>query len=68
MNRYLRKKCKLIKSFNNITYKQMAKEIGIKEDSFYNWIKERYDLGTEKQQLLYNYVIKTRPQEDNIES
>lgn len=67
MNRYLRKKCKLIKVFNNITYKQMAKEIGIKEDSFYNWIKEKYDLGEEKQKILYKYVIKTRPQEDNID-
>ena len=45
----------------------MAKEIGIKEDSFYNWIKEKYDLGEEKQKILYKYVIKTRPQEDNID-
>ena len=64
MNEYLRKKCKLIKAFNNITYKQIARDTGINEDSFYNWIRGKYNLGVQKQKILYDYVKKMRPEEE----
>ena len=43
MDEYLRNECKYLKCYKGITYKQLADSIGIKQDSFYNWLKGYYD-------------------------
>lgn len=57
MNDFLRKEVKLLKALQGVSYKELAEEyLGIKQDSFYSWLKGYYNLGDEKQQLLYDVV------------
>jgi len=57
MNAYLRKEVKLLKALQGISYKELAEEyLGIRQDSFYSWLRGYYNLGQEKQQQLYDVV------------
>lgn len=49
MNDELRRKCKELKAFQDISYKEMATYLEIKRNSFYNWLKGYYNLSIEKQ-------------------
>ena len=40
----LRKRCKLAKALNGISYKDLSKYLEIKQDSFYSWLKGYYEL------------------------
>ena len=52
MNEILRNEVKLIKVYQGVSYKELAEYLDIRQDSFYSWLKGRYDLGEQKQQLL----------------
>lgn len=43
MENDLRKKVKSLKAFYDISYSDIAKEIGISRGSFYNWLHNDYD-------------------------
>ena len=58
MNEELRERVKLLKALQNISYKEMAEYLEIKQDSFYCWLKGYYDLGSKKQKRL-NEIINT---------
>lgn len=49
MNEELRRKCKELKAFQDISYQEMATYLEIKRNSFYNWLKGYYNLSIEKQ-------------------
>lgn len=58
MNNYLRVEVKLLKALQGISYKELAEEyLGIRQDSFYSWLKGYYNLGEEKQKQLYEVVL-----------
>ena len=44
MNEELRERVKLLKALQNISYKEMAEYLEIKQDSFYCWLKGYYNL------------------------
>ena len=56
MNDFLRKECKYLKLFQNVSYKEMAEYLEIRPDSFYNWLKGYYELGDEKQRRLLDVI------------
>ena len=56
MNEYLRKEVKLLKALQNVSYKELAEHLEIKQDSFYCWIKGYYEFGNEKQQRLKEII------------
>lgn len=54
MNEILRKEVKLLKALQGVSYKELAEEyLGIRQDSFYAWLKGYYNLGEEKQKQAY---------------
>lgn len=58
MNKYLRTEVKLLKALQGFSYKELAEEyLGIRQDSFYSWLKGYYNLGEEKQKQLYEIVL-----------
>ena len=58
MNNYLSTEVKLLKALQGVSYKELAEEyLGIKQDSFYSWLKGYYNLGEEKQKQLYEVVL-----------
>ena len=58
MNDYLRKKVKMLKALQGISYKEIAEYLEIKNSSFYSWIYGNYNLGIAKQNRL-NEIINT---------
>ncbi len=48
----LRKEVKVLKALQNITYKELAEDLEIHRNSFYNWLKGYYELSTEKAERL----------------
>lgn len=56
MNEELRKRCKLAKAMQGITYKELAEYLEIKQDSFYCWLKGYYNLSYKKQKILDNIL------------
>lgn len=54
----LRQKCKMIKALQNISYKEMAELLEIKQDSFYSYLRGNYSLGEVKHAQL-EYIIST---------
>lgn len=56
MNEDLRKKCKELKVFQDVPYKDIATQLGLKKNSFYNWLRGYYNLSIEKQQELQNIL------------
>ncbi len=49
---YLRKKVKLIKALQGISYKEISEYLDIKTNSLYNFLKGQYDLSDEKASIL----------------
>lgn len=56
MNDKLRNDCKSLKAFQNISYKEIAGYLEIKQDSFYCWLKGYYDFSIEKQRKLKSII------------
>lgn len=56
MNEKLRKDVKLLKALQNVSYKEIAELLEIRQDSFYNWLKGYYDFGEERQNRLLDIV------------
>ena len=56
MNEDLRKKCKELKVSQDVPYKDIATQLGLKKNSFYNWLRGYYNLSIEKQQELQNIL------------
>lgn len=56
MNEMLRKKCKELKAFQDISYTEIAAYLEIKKNSFYNWLKGYYNLSEEKQRKLQDII------------
>ena len=56
MQNYLRNKVKVLKALQNITYTEIAEDLEINRNSFYNWLKGYYNLSLEKEQRL-NEII-----------
>ena len=52
MNDELRKKVRLIKALQGITYKEIAEYLDITVNSLYNWLRCQYDLSLAKQKVL----------------
>ena len=53
----LRERCKFLKYERNINYKDIAKAIGMSENSFYNFISGRkVNIGYRHKWLLENYL------------
>lgn len=52
----LRKQVKLLKALQNISYKELAAYLEIKESSFYSWLNNYYELSYEKQQRLKEII------------
>lgn len=48
----LRKRVKLIKALQGITYKELAEYLEISQKSFYNWLNGYYELSIENQNRL----------------
>ena len=46
----LRKRVKMLKALQGITYNELAQYIEIKPKSFYSWLNHQYELGKEKSQ------------------
>lgn len=56
MNNELRKKVKLLKAFQGISYKELSTYLDIKANSLYNWLRCQYDLSDEKQEQLKSII------------
>lgn len=48
----LRKQVKMIKALQNVSYREIASYIEIKDASFYNWLQGQYSLSEERQRRL----------------
>ena len=55
---YLRKKVKLIKALQGISYKEISEYLDIKTNSLYNFLKGQYDLSEEKASILDDILSK----------
>ena len=47
-NDQARQQVKLLKALTDMTFKDMAKEIGISDDTFYNWKCNHFNFGEDK--------------------
>lgn len=56
MDELLRNECKYLKCYKDISYKQIADQLGIKQDSFYNWLKGYYSFSY-KRRVQLQYII-----------
>ncbi len=56
MNKELRKKCKLLKALQGVSYSELAEYLEIGASSFYNWLCGSYDFGEEKQRRLEEII------------
>lgn len=52
VNNFLRKECKLLKVMQNVSYKELAEYLEIRQDSFYSWLKGYYNFSQKKQRQL----------------
>lgn len=52
----LRKRVKVLKALQNITYTEIAEDLEINRNSFYNWLNGYYDLSKEKQNRLTEII------------
>lgn len=55
-NNYLREQVKLLKAFQNITYKELAEYLEITQNGFYCWLRGNYELGDRKQKKLKDII------------
>ena len=56
-NENLRQQVKVLKALQNVSYKEFAEYLEIKQQSFYNWLKGSYDLSFNKQIKLQEIII-----------
>ena len=56
-NEKLRQQVKILKALQNVSYKEFAEYLEIKQQSFYNWLKGSYDLSFKKQIKLQEIII-----------
>lgn len=56
MNELMRKKCKELKCFAGIPYKEIAEYLEVKRNSFYNWLKGDYNFSPERLERLQEIV------------
>ena len=54
----LRKKVKMLKALQGISYKEIAEYLELRPKSFYNWLDGQYEFGEEKECQL-KYVLNT---------
>lgn len=52
----MRKQVKELKCFQDISYKELAEYLEIKQNSFYNFMKGYYNLSFEKAQQLQEII------------
>lgn len=52
MNNELRKRVRLIKALQGVSYKEIAYYLEITTNSLYNWLRGQYDLSPERQDVL----------------
>lgn len=52
----LRKKVRILKATQDISYKELAEMIELRDSSMYNWLRNQYDLSYEKAKLLADIV------------
>lgn len=60
----LRKKVKLLKAIQNISYKEISEYLEINANSFYNYLKGQYDLSDEKASLLFTIISNLQESSD----
>lgn len=48
----LRKEVRALKAFYNIKYKSISEELGIKQNSFYGWLKNDFSLSSSNKRKL----------------
>lgn len=56
MNDYLREQVKLLKAFQNISYKEIAYYLEVRADSLYNWLNGQYNLSQARQEKLLDII------------
>lgn len=52
----LRKKTKMLKALQNITYTELAEHLEINRNSFYNWLNGYYNLSADKEKRLLEII------------
>lgn len=52
----LRQECRVIKALYNISYKEIAEKLGIKQDSLYAWLRGMYEFSDERSKQLTNLL------------
>ena len=52
----LRKRVKLLKALQNISYKELSEYLEIKQNSLYNFIRGAYDLSDERAERLDSII------------
>lgn len=52
MNNDLRKKVKLLKALQGVSYIELSEYLEVSKSSFYNWLAGSYDFGIERQNRL----------------
>lgn len=52
----LRKQVKELKMYQNISYKEIAEYLEIKQSSFYSWLNNQYELSFYKQMRLQEII------------
>ena len=57
-NSNLRKRVRIIKALQNITYKELAEYLEIKQGSFTNWLSGSYDF-SRKRAIALNQILDT---------
>lgn len=60
MQNILRQEVKLLKAFNGISYTAFAEAIGVKQNSFYAWLRGQYDFGFYTEQTLKQFISKQK--------
>lgn len=56
MNKELRQAVKIFKIKSEKNYKQIAEELKININSFYNWLNGYYELSQEKETILWGFI------------
>lgn len=57
MDNTLRQEVKLLKVYKNVSYRQLAEQLGIKTKSFYNWLHGEYDFSERTANKLHNICM-----------
>lgn len=55
-DKILRRKCRELKVFQNISYKTIAKRVEISADSFYSWLRGNYTFSPARSRLLERVI------------